>query len=995
MLVMEEDKTASGLDQHRRFGLALSVLLGLAWAHCACAAPKHFNLPAGDAGKMLNQFSQQAEMQLLFDFTKLAGKQTHAVVGDYEPLDALKKLIDGLPVKYTLVNDRTLALTVTPDRAAPRPRRWWQRLAAKPAAAPPVNALEQVLVAGSNSLDQAPPVGAALIRLDRVDIERSGIATAPEFLQTLPQVFGGGPSQDTRFNGREAPTNASKGTGVNLRGLDAGATLVLIDGQRTAPSGTAGLFADIAYIPLSAVDHIDVLPDGASAQYGADAIGGVVNFVLRSFSGAETHVRDGDFTTNPLGGRVFSQLFGGRIGSNIATVGFEFYDRGALPATDRRQATSNLAPLGGDNFDLPYGYPGTIIVGKQSWAIPKGGLNNSAALIPETQNLYDQWSGVDVLLDEKRWSAFGTLRSELGDDVQLNADSLFSRREISGSTNPDPLTMTVGPANPFYFNPSGGTGPVSVITGSQTYFGTPRSDDRVDYGNMGLGVTWKLSDAWSLTAHGGYTFENDHTEALGLFDNTALATALADPDSATALDPFADSGGNNPATLAAISRTGFFESRSALSMASVRAAGSLFRAPGGNAYLDLGAEYQHQDFATTSWTAATISHPVLAPPSIPAREELSRNVRAEFVELRVPLVGPENSRTLLRALEVSFGGRAEDYSDVGRAAVPKTAFAWSPAQDVTVRGTWTKSFRPPALADLATTNSRSVLVTLPDASSPSGGTTVLAATGTNPNLADERARTWTLGAQLTPRSLPGLSLSLTYFDTDYEHRIESIALTPNVLNAPEFAWLVNTNFSSAQREAICNETLFAGAAADCVGAPISAILDNRLRNIEDLQTNGLDLIGKYGFDTVLGRFDVSLNATYLLAYAEQKAPDSALVQLLNTQYYPINLRFRSSLGWERRGFGVSLFTNFDNGYRDVQSTPNRGVHSFTTLDLQLRYRIDGSRPGFLANTEVALTAENLFNSSPPFLNNPQGIGYDQENADLTGRILSVDVRKRW
>ncbi|MGH9680445.1 MAG: alpha-amylase family glycosyl hydrolase, partial [Candidatus Acidiferrales bacterium] len=136
----------SGLDQHRRLGLALSVVLGLAWAHCACAAPKHFDLPAGDAGKMLNQFAAQAEMQLLFDFTQLSGRKTPALVGDYEPLDALKKLIEGLPVRYTLVNPHTLALTVTPDKGT-APRRWWQRLAPKPATAPsPADVLEQVLV---------------------------------------------------------------------------------------------------------------------------------------------------------------------------------------------------------------------------------------------------------------------------------------------------------------------------------------------------------------------------------------------------------------------------------------------------------------------------------------------------------------------------------------------------------------------------------------------------------------------------------------------------------------------------------------------------------------------------------------------------------------------------------------------------------------------------------------------------------------------------------
>src|SRR6185312_16083879 len=570
-----------------------------------------------------------------------------------------------------------------------------------------------------------------------------------------------------------------------------------------------------------------------------------------------------------------------------------------------------------------------------------------------------------------------------------------SRRDLSGATNQEPLTMTMGPANPFYFNPAGGTAPVTVVAGSRAYFGAPNSDDTVDYGNIGVGLTWQLTDAWSLTAHAGYTFENENVESLGLFDLTALAAALSDPNPTTALDPFADSAGNNPATIAAIARTGIFESRSALKLATLRAAGSLFQAPGGNAHLTVGVEYQRQTFESTSESVPAGPSPVSAPPFVQGHEDLSRSVHAEFVELRVPLFGPENSRTLLRALEVSLGGRADVFSDVGRAAVPKTGFTWSPVPDLTIRGTWAKSFRPPALPDLAITNSRSALITLPNAKSPSGVTTVLAASGNNPNLADERARTWTLGAQLTPESLHGLSLSLTYFDTDYQNRIENVVVTPSVLNEPEFAWLVNTSFTSAQRGAICSETLFAGAAVDCLAAPIGAILDNRLRNIEDLETRGLDLIGKYGFETALGRFSVGLNATYLLAYTEQKTPDSALVPLLNTQYNPIDLRLRSSLSWDRGGFGASLFTNFDNGYRDVLSVPNRSVHSFTTFDLQLRYRIDGSCPGVLANTEIALTAQNLCNSSPPFLNNPEGVGYDEENADLTGRILSVDIRKRW
>src|SRR5262249_22417493 len=161
-----------------------------------------------------------------------------------------RMLLLGLPVHWEFVNERTLAMTLIPDDKATRLRRWWDRVTAKPLQ-PTASELEQVLIAGSNGMYQAPPLGASLIRLDRLDIEHSGFATTQDFVRTLPQVFGGGPSEDTSVIGREEPTNATKGSGVNLRGLDAGATLVLIDGQRVAPSGGTGLFVDISNIPLS------------------------------------------------------------------------------------------------------------------------------------------------------------------------------------------------------------------------------------------------------------------------------------------------------------------------------------------------------------------------------------------------------------------------------------------------------------------------------------------------------------------------------------------------------------------------------------------------------------------------------------------------------------------------------------------------------------------------------------------------------------------------
>jgi iron complex outermembrane recepter protein len=139
-----------------------------------------------------------------------------------------------------------------------------------------------------------------------------------------------------------------------------------------------------------------------------------------------------------------------------------------------------------------------------------------------------------------------------------------------------------------------------------------------------------------------------------------------------------------------------------------------------------------------------------------------------------------------------------------------------------------------------------------------------------------------------------------------------------------------------------------------------------------------------------------LNTTYLIRYAQSNTPTSPLDNIVSTQNNPVNLRARASAAWERRGLGVAGFVNFENSYRDTLSVPSRGVSPWTTIDLQLSYRASPDALGWLGNTQVALNVQNLFNVDPPFLNNAAvGIGYDQENADLYGRLVSLEVRKRW
>src|SRR5205823_5075421 len=144
------------------------------------------------------------------------------------------------------------------------------------------------------------------------------------------------------------------------------------------------------------------------------------------------------------------------------------------------------------------------------------------------------------------------------------------------------------------------------------------------------------------------------------------------------------------------------------------------------------------------------------------------------------------------------------------------------------------------------------------------------------------------------------------------------------------------NVTPAELNSACATSVFLGSGT-CQGASVSAILDNRLRNISLLKTDGIDLLGRYSFQNKAGKFDLGLNGTYLLGYSQASTPGSPLVNIVSTQNNPINFKARGSASWARRGLGVSTFLNFQNSYRDTLSVPNRGVSPWTTVDLQLSY----------------------------------------------------------
>jgi outer membrane receptor protein involved in Fe transport len=944
-------------------------------------APRQFRIEDGDASLMLNEFSRQSDLQVLFDFNILRGMKTRAVNGDFSPSDALKRMLKGTNLVFDFVNDRTLAVT-------PKKPSWLDRLVHRLKSRrvhPSDDDMEEVLISG-RSLGVAPPLGGQHVALDRMAIEQSGSATLPQFLRTLPQVWGGGPTEDTQL-GREALTNATHGSGINLRGLDAGATVVLLNGQRLAPSGTSGGWVDTSLIPLSAIERVDLLPDGANAQYGSDAIGGVVNFQLRSaFSGAETQVRMGSVTDGPVKERQASQLLGHSWDGGHGLIALEYYDRDALPASSRSQATSDLRAFGGSNFDSLNANPGTLFSGGQFYAIPRGqngAALSASSLVPGTQNFSDLWAGATVLPKERRISALTSFRQAVGERTTLFLDALAADRSVFSTAAGFASVLTVDASNPFYVNPTGARTPVAVLYNFSRDFGPLVTDADVKTGNLIAGLDWDGPGDWKVRGSAGYSFEREHQTIDGYANPGALTAALKDPNPTTAFNPFGDGSYTNPATLARIRTSTLYTGNSSLKLFQLHAGGPILPVPGGAVKLAVGLDYRDQVFN---------SNVVPIDPSQALRSDLGRHVIAGFAELRVPAFGADNRLPGLERLEFSTALRHEHYSDVGGATTPQFGWSWAPAEPITLRGTWSRMFRPPNLPDRVESTNGSGLLTLPDPTAPNQRTQALIWTGNNADLQAERGRSWTLGLDFRSDSVPGLTFGLTYFDTHLIDRVEDMPFSFNSLEDPLYGALVKRNPTLAQRAEVCSRSSFQGDSAACLNAPIGAIVDLRLRNAATVITRGIDFNAEYRVPRVAGQMKLGLLATDLLQYSRADLAGGPIQNLLNTENQPVDLRLRGSASWDYRGFGIVGFLNYTDSYRQSLTDTTRTIPSWTTLDLRLTFELGDSTAG---GAQLALNVENLFNRAPPFVNNPVGIGYDQENADLLGRLVSFNIKYRW
>ena len=592
---------------------------------------------------------------------------------------------------------------------------------------------QTVTVTGSNvrRTDSETPSPVEVITAK--DIKNSGYTSVGDVLHNITANNMGSLSQS-------APSAfAAGGSGVALRGLTVGATLVLIDGHRMAsypmPDDGERDFVDISSIPIDAIERIEVLKDGASAVYGSDAIAGVVNVILKkSFTGltmsAETGIsshgdgatqhasittgwgdlsKDGQNAYISLEGRhansilLKSRPYLARTdwtpygGANLTQGTASGADSGA--SSGAGSGTGVLTDSSGN--PLVY-YPGCTAT--QAAADQCGYRNPYQTLSPSTTNL-------DVL---------GRYTKNLSGGWQANFQGSMLRSEAHqvGLYNNAAATGVGsggngGGLNLFHFGPGAAPTPAFpdsfpfVLTVPATYPGNTTGDtanllyDFTDIGPLEqttvttsyravAELAGSIGD-WDLNGSVGWTRAATRASFHHYIDFPAMQDAL---DSGSYLV----GGPNSAAELATVAPNASSTSTNDLTFASVRGSTTLAELSGGPLGLSIGADFTHRQLKE------------LFPPSfvngsqaigIYSFAEGKQTVGAAYAELVAPVT---------KQLELDVAGRVDHYNTTGTSATPKAGFKFTPVHEFTLRGTFSKGFRAPNPAETGNAGSTSGFV---------------------------------------------------------------------------------------------------------------------------------------------------------------------------------------------------------------------------------------------------------------------------------------------
>jgi iron complex outermembrane receptor protein len=887
--------------------------------------------------------------------------------------------------------------------------------------------LEEVVVTGSlvRREDIITPSPVTVISAE--DIEKSGMTTITDVVRsisadnsgTIPTAFGLG--------------FAAGSSGVSLRGLTVNSTLVLINGRRATayPLADDGQrsFVDLNTIPLSAVDHVEVLRDGASSLYGADAIAGVVNIILReTFQGATTDAEVGFSERGGGGSRRVSGLFGaGDIRSDrynaFVDVEYQKDDRLAVRRRPFPFNTNDLSSIGGAN--LIFGQPtqftgstfgsvtpatlgtpgdltsGTPIPGAVSQPLRPCGAGSRQAT-DGSGNVYcaqNLLANTDDAPSEERVGVLAKLTVGVSDNAQAYVTGSFyqntvvvdnTQRQIQNSTPHNtntialPPTLSNGSLNPN--NPFAALGEYALINYAFGDLNTRQIErDRVI--RLVAGLKGQLG-GWDYDTALVVNHSALDTEMPGFPSFSGVIKAITNGTYS-----FVNPASNSAAARALVSPTPVKTSTTDMDSIDLRLSRDLFELPGGQALkLGLGAEGRYESQFDPNFNA---NLDILGLGV--SQTEGSRQIYAAYAELDAPII---------KQLEIDISGRYDRYGDFGGKFVPKAGFKFTPLPQFTLRGTYSQGFRAPSFAENGSSSAEGFINYTPP---PSFAALHAANPGyvaqyslaslsiANPNIKPETSDSYTLGLIVQP--VKQVTLSADYY---YIKKRQVIAPGDS---APGLA----AYYAGQPLPPGYIITPDAPDPSAPAALPRPAVVASPYVNKTSLTTDGLDLGARISTDLVRGvRLTSDLEITKIFSWKFIGADGSALQYVGTEGPYILSSgagtpRYRGR--WSNsvdvgpatvsvNAYYVSGFYMFGPDaapgclYNDPNGNPfppNCHVASFLDVDLTGEYH-------FGDHLLVSGVVENVANRLPPF--NPAnyaGVNYNPTyaQAGIIGRFFRV------
>lgn len=816
-----------------------------------------FDLAEQDLGSALMVVAAKAGWQIYVASEAIAGLRSPALRGTMTVEQATISLLAGSGLKASFAN-RTILIQ--------------QRDGAELG----VEGDAPIVVTGS--LIRGAEVAAPVIRLSRDLIVAAGQTDTGEAVRALPQNFSGGQNPGVGTGAGLINTNVNSAASANLRGLGPDATLTLLNGHRL-PYDSAFGGVDISAIPVAALERIEVVPDGASALYGSDAVAGVVNVILRrDYSGLATSAQIGAASDGGYFRQQADAVSGTRWSGGGAMIAYDFAHNSEIAARQR-------------------GYTGT--------------LDGEASLFPS----------------QTRHAGIATLHQDIGERLTFSLDALLSRR----------TSTTVGG------------------TTAARYVFAPR----VTTFSVAPELAFDAGRDWLIKLSGAYGR-----------DRTRYNTT------------FAPAGGSASVT------SGCY-CNDAVS-AEFNASGPIFALSGGAARLAVGGGYRDNGMNFTRQVNGATQQAF----------DVSRHSYYAFGEVYLPFVGPEADLTGVKRLTLTGALRYEDYPGMARLATPRLGLIYAPIADLTLKASWARSFKAPTLYQQYV-GYQAYLLPAAAFGAGSGNQTVMYASGGNPDLKPERARSWTAGFVFKPTGAPEFSLEASYFNIRYRDRV-----------VQPIAGSIAAAFTDPGYASLIDRDPSAGLLADLVGgaqlglqnftgrpydpASVVALVDNRNLNVAIQNIEGVDATLNWRRDLGQGRSLTFNLAGAWLDSAQQVNEDLPHTSLSGALFNPPKVRARASVSYQSQELSSSVYLNYTGALADRRFAAPARIAPQATLDLALRYNAlasEGEEPGLA----LSLIVNNVLNKQPQVIRTtgPTDTPYDSTNYSPIGRFIAFGVSKRW